>query len=187
MLARILGPQDAKRYLDLRIKAAKEEPDALTFDVERELAQAAHAGSASMFLQEQSRIHWGVEHHGSLVGVMAASRRFNVILSSHLWLWGLYVRPRFRGTSVSRYLMEAALHWAVTEPWQDRLLSSFPVQNARAKRFLDLWGFQLLIEGERMQRIPGVLPGYVVMERVRSSVRSPGAASPLPRRSLPVS
>jgi hypothetical protein len=57
------------------------------------------------------------------------------------------------------------------QPWQDRLLSSFPIHNARAERFLDRWEFQQLPEKERMQRIPGVLPGYVVVERVRSSVR----------------
>ncbi|MEL1263033.1 GNAT family N-acetyltransferase [Pseudoxanthomonas putridarboris] len=88
----------------------------------------------------------------------------------------MYVRPRYRGTSVSRNLMEAALQWAAAEPWQDRLLSSFPLHNVKAERFLDRWEFQPLSERERIQRIPGVLPGYVVVERVRSGpqLRLPG-------------
>lgn len=167
MLARVLGPQDAKRYIDLRVRASREEPAALTFEVERELAQVADTGPASIFSEDQPRIHWGVEHHRALVGVLAASRRFNVIMQSHVWLWGLYVRPRYRGTGASRALMDTVIRWSESESWQDRLLSSYPADNARAKRLLERWKFLPLPESESRHRVPGVLPGYEIVERLR--------------------
>ena len=182
MLARVLGPNDSKRYLDLRMKAAREEPESMTFDVERELAQVVGSGSVSVFMQEQPRIHWGVEHHGSLVGVFAASRRFNAVFHSHLWLWGMFVRPRYRGTGVSRVLMEAALKWSDGESKCDRLLTSFPEKNIRAERLMSRWDFRPVSEEESGRRIPGVLPGYLVVERARpgSDQRRRTADSDLP-------
>lgn len=169
MQARVLVPADSKRYLDLRTKASIEEPDAMTFDVEQELGQAKKGRPLPLLQEGQPRVHWGVEHREGLVGVLAASRRFNVVLRSHIWLWGIHVLPRYRGTTVSRELMEAAIQWSDGEPWQDRLMSGFPAHSVRARRLLERWGFQPIDDKEREQRIPGVPLGYVVMERPRAS------------------
>jgi GNAT superfamily N-acetyltransferase len=168
MQARALVPADLKRYLDLRIKASIEEPASMTFDVEHELSQAKGGRLTHLLHEGQPRVHWGVEHHHALVGVLAASRRFNVILRSHIWLWGIHVLPRYRGTTVSRELMEAAIHWSEGEPWQDRLLSGVPAHSLNARRLLDRWGFQPIDDKERQQRIPGVPSGYLVVERPRA-------------------
>ncbi|WP_425605366.1 GNAT family N-acetyltransferase [Pseudoxanthomonas putridarboris] len=166
MIARVLTPADARLYINLRRRQAKEEPDSVTIDVKSELEGLSNENpSAAIFPADPARIYWGVEHHAAIVGLLAITRRFDATLHSYLWLWGMYVRPRYRGTGVSRALMEAALLWSDGEPKQSRLFSSFPAQNRRAYQLLQRWGFSPVSQSRpSVSRVPS---DYTVVERLR--------------------
>src|SRR5688500_6017046 len=68
---------------------------------------------------------WGAMNQGRLIGVLALSRKCGGAIGEYLWLWGLYVRPPYRGTPASRALIEAALKSAEREPDGVRLFASY--------------------------------------------------------------
>ena len=107
---------------------------------------------------------WGVEHAGRLLGVIGGVSRREASGRPHLWLRDLYVRPRYRGTGVSRLLMDAALRWCEAQPSGQRLLGVRPTACRRARHFAARWGFRPLW---RIASACAEGSGYLVMERER--------------------
>jgi GNAT superfamily N-acetyltransferase len=117
-----------------------------------------------------------VRDGAQLVGVVAVSHRRSLWVTDHLWLWGLYVRPRYRGTPVSRRLMEAALAWCERQPHEARLFAAFGLDNAKAWRCFSRWSFWPPAEpaaglGELEMR-----PGDLLVERERDALTAPPCA-----------
>lgn len=168
MEVRILKGQDTRRYIELRTLAASECPWSATGNPKEEmflLADRATAGTPPH--PRQDTIVWGVNDGYLLAGTLAVSRQFNLHADNHLWLWGLYVRPRYRGTPASRLLMDAMLAWCRKIPTDERLLGSCHGSNQRARLFLTRWGFQVVALSEYPMAIQGVEAGGVLVERER--------------------
>jgi GNAT superfamily N-acetyltransferase len=110
---------------------------------------------------------WGVHDGHLLAGMLAVSRRFNVHVGNHLWLWGLYVRPRYRGTPASRLLMDAMLAWCKVQSEDECLLASCQASSQRAMLFLSRWGFHVVPVTSDLRGIMGVDAGSVLVERER--------------------
>jgi len=161
MEARILQGRDDKRYMALRTQAANERSAQSTLDLERELFLFADHSTAVIAQHGlQGTVVWGAYDGRALVGTLALSRQLGIADACYLWLWGLYVRPRYRGTPASRLLMEAMLAWCEGEPMDRRLLSSFEPSNHRGRLFLGRWGF------ERADAIPDPYLWKCVGDRV---------------------
>lgn len=146
MEVRILEERDTKRYMALRAQAANEYPKYPDRDLDRELFHFAdHPTTVMSEHTRQGTVVWGAYDGYLLVGTLAISRRFDVVAGHYLWLWGLYVRPRYRGTPASRLLMEAMLAWCGGEARDRRLLSAYDRSNEQAARFLYRWGFHPVV------------------------------------------
>lgn len=168
MEARILQERDTKRYIELRAQAVSECPGHTTGDFKEELFLLAdHATEGMSRHARQGTVVWGAHDGHLLAGTLAVSRRFNVHVGNHLWLWGLYVRPRYRGTPASRLLMDAMLVWCRNVPADERLLGSCRGSDRPARLFLARWGFQVIPAAAYPMAIQGFEKGDVLVERER--------------------
>src|SRR3546814_17991166 len=83
---------------------------------------------------------WGAFDGQVLAGVLCLSWRIGIESPDEALLWGLHVLPRYRGTAVSRLLMEAAVEWCGVNP-----LHCMPVHveraNVHACQYLGRFGF----------------------------------------------
>lgn len=168
MEARRLSDDDARAYLSLRVQAVKEDRPVLTPELQHELA--TFAGNPSRAIAAHSNegtCLWGVYDRQALAGVVAVSHRFTVQALSHLWLWGLYVRSAYRGTPVSRVLMQATLEWCEGEPPGHRLFAAYDEGNYRARQFFERWDFHAPGDGLRSLGPTAPLAGQVLVERGR--------------------
>lgn len=122
-------------------------------------------GDAYAALRRQQAVECPTHASPELMGeLVAVSRRFSARVLSYLWIWGLYVRPHYRGTPASRALVTAALAWCEQQPPEQRLFGAFEVSNVRATRFCQRFGFQRPDEGESILDRP---PGCTLVERLR--------------------
>lgn len=85
---------------------------------------------------------WGVFDRATLAGVAAATLT-PLLGDESADLWGVFVVHRYRGTAVSRFLMDAVFACCEHE-WKVRAISStFASGNAQALQFLRRFGFEL--------------------------------------------
>lgn len=162
-------PKDGSAYAALRVQEVEERPTQATTKQRDELAALTQDPAAVIgrYLANGTVI-WGAYDGQTLVGALAISRRFSVRVLTYLWIWGLYVRPHYRGTPASRALMTAALGWCELQPPAQRIFGAYDTLNLRAIRFCQRYGFLAPEEG------PGVLgdevfpPNYILVECIRT-------------------
>ena len=143
MEARQLLKMDESRYRRLRLEAANETTWQRTSELNQELT-LIDCGPASVLAKHDSdgtRV-WGAFHDMYLAGVVALSDIEIQPYESHLWLWGLYVLPRFRGTPASRCLMATAQEWAERARPGAMLMGAYHRDNRFAWQVVERFGFQ---------------------------------------------
>lgn len=143
MEARFLRPEDGRAYAALRAQQAAERAARSAWsELGTELKQLAQGADETIrhYLMTGTAV-WGAFDGPSLVGALAVSPRYAVRAGHYLWLWGLFVRPPYRGTPASRRLMEAALAWCEAQSSPRRLFGAFDPDNLQALRFCERYGF----------------------------------------------
>lgn len=160
MEVKLLKEPDTEQYAKLRLQAIGEGftvaplGHAMSF---RAMAMTGLCGDTQV---------WGAFDETRLAGVAALSNGSGIASAGYLWLWGLYVRPSYRGTPASRCLMEMALEAVERAPDEVRLLAAYAENNYRAHQLFTRWAFHPC--GSRpASRLPAVLPGEVLVERHR--------------------
>lgn len=143
MEARQLLKMDESRYRRLRLEAAGETTWQRTSELDRELSliESEPASVLASHDKAGTRI-WGVFHDMYLAGVVALSEVEMEPEEPQLWLWGLYVLPRFRGTPASRCLMGAAQEWAERARPGAVLMGAYHRDNRFAWQVVNRFDFQ---------------------------------------------
>ncbi|MCL1634939.1 GNAT family N-acetyltransferase [Luteimonas sp. SX5] len=166
MEARVLTEFEAGAYRLMRLRSVKELPSLASPEILRELTVFAErtAGLLSTYASQGTRV-WGVFDDVSLAGVVAVTRQLAQEKPKWLSLWGLYVRPGYRGTPASRVMMEAVIAWCGRQPGEPKLCTRFPRDNVRAHQLFDRYGFVEI--QEQMSRAPttGQIQTMVIMSR----------------------
>jgi GNAT superfamily N-acetyltransferase len=107
--------------------------------------------------------HYLGEQDGRVVGV--ASGGVNDRYPSTLWLYGMYVTPRARGTGIAKQLVEVVAQWA-----RDQGVSSLYLHVAapmiRARTFYERMGFRATGDVMVMDRDPVIELVTMVMTLV---------------------
>lgn len=167
MEARCLLLKDGSAYAALRVQEVEEQPTQATTEQRDELAALKYdpATVIGRYLANGTVI-WGAYDGQTLVGALAISRRFSVRVLTYLWVWGLYVRPHYRGTPASRALMTAALGWCEQQSPAQRVFGAYDTLNLRAIHFCQRYGFLAPEEGPAVLGDEACPPSYVLVECV---------------------
>lgn len=149
MHVRLLTEADAEAYRGLRVKSVDEAPDLTGPEVMRELSMyaKARAGVLSCYGAEGTRV-WGAFDEGMLVGVVATTRSLERRDHGRVRLWGLYVRPEYRGTVAPQCLMRAAIDWGARQPDVAVIVLHVGRGGWRARRLFHRFGFEMVADEE---------------------------------------
>lgn len=114
VVVRPIVESDLAQYRDLRLEALRLEPAAFGEDHAEALARAG-----SEWLERLRRQVGGAHsavlvaaNGGALVGMAGVYREHGAKRRHNATVWGVYVRPGWRGAGVGGSLMAAALDWA---------------------------------------------------------------------------
>lgn len=168
MEARPLSRLDERGYRNLREQAAREGPLTQTSELQRELElfDQIHDSVMKVYEIRGTRV-WGAFDDITLTGAVALSPVLLQGRARQLWLWGMYVYPRYRGTPASRLLMEAVLAWGERQYGGSSIMGSFHKNNRHAWQMVMRFGFAATGAHEELSTAGLVPPDHVVVECTR--------------------
>ena len=132
---RQLTPGDAALYRSIRLAGLKESPEAFGSTFEAEFTRPL----AWFFNRLSSSEVFGAFLDAEILGVAGLAVRQGEKEAHKGLLWGMYVRPRARGTGVARRLVEAVI--AHAGPRVELIQLSVVVGNEPARRLYASLGF----------------------------------------------
>jgi GNAT superfamily N-acetyltransferase len=165
MEARELLRVDEPRYRRLRLEAAKETSWQRTGELQKELVLFEQEGDGviAAYVAQGTRL-WGAFHETHLAGAVGLSLVPRSAGMKQLWLWGLYVTPRFRGTPASRCLMAIAQNWGEKHFPGGVLMGAYHRDNRHAWQLVERFGFHPSPWQAEAEHANLVTPEEVVVE-----------------------
>ncbi|HEY5729543.1 MAG TPA: GNAT family N-acetyltransferase [Anaerolineales bacterium] len=111
VIIREVSLADVEKFRELRLHALKESPTAFSADYELNASYPA-----SFWKGRLKPDHYGVimvaEHEEQLIGMTGIRRGESAKTKHSAGIWGVYVRPEWRGLRIAEGLMDLCLEWA---------------------------------------------------------------------------
>ena len=107
-------PSDAAALRDLRLEALASFPEAFSSDYETSSLETENDWAARLerHVDSDENVIYLAEAGEELVGMTGLFRNMRVKVRHAGMIWGVYVRPAWRGLRVSEALINACLGWA---------------------------------------------------------------------------
>lgn len=141
MHVRRLTPADAFEFQALRLAGLKDEPlsFASSYEEEKDLPVSTIEDRLAI---KPDRGPFGAFENESLVGLVALGREDLNKLSHKALIWGMYVKPEFRGKGIARALICEALSLARSVPEVKQVNLCANARNLAAIRLYESLGFK---------------------------------------------
>lgn len=142
ILIRAASPADAVQFRELRLGALQESPIAFSADYQKNLNHplkhwedmlTMHADESTIFL---------AEHENHLIGTTGIARGGSPKTRHNAWVWGVYVKPEWRGLHIAEELIRSCLTWARARRIVTAKLGVAAI-NKSAVRCYERCGFQI--------------------------------------------
>jgi len=141
---RLVRISEVAAFRDLRLEALRTHPEAFAADYASDLARPIE------FWQERVRNNMGddqgaifvAEANGTLAGMVGVRRHEGVKVHHGAMLWGVYVRPEWRGMDLAQALIAACLGWARTAGLRQVRLGVATTNGAAIRSYVES-GFQV--------------------------------------------
>ena len=130
---RRLTPEDAESFQAFRMAALKTAPTAFGSSFEEELNFPPSVIEGRLAIRPD-RGPFGAFEDGELVGLVALGRENLKNLAHKCLVWGMYVKPEYRGKGIAQALLEEALSLARSVPEVLQVNLSVNASNASAIR-----------------------------------------------------
>jgi len=111
VLIREANPTDATRYRELRLSALLDSPTAFSADYQINLNHPMGFWESRLTFDEQG-ILFLAEYENTLVGMTGIGRGETPKTKHGAYVWGVYVRPAWRGLHLAEALIEICADWA---------------------------------------------------------------------------
>ena len=112
ILIREANPADAPPFRELRLEALRDSPIEFSADYEKNVNQLLQHWQEMLTMQPDESTLFLAEHEDHLIG-MTGVRRGSAPKTRHSALvWGVYVRPQWRGLHIAEELIKSCLMWA---------------------------------------------------------------------------
>ncbi len=103
---------DVDSFRELRLEALKNHPTAFGADYEEALARPNEHWQERVKMDKDQEALFFAESHGQLVGMTGIFRSSSKKSHHDSNIWGVYVRPEWRGRHISETLVRSCLKWA---------------------------------------------------------------------------
>ena len=104
---------DAAEFRELRLQALQNAPTAFSADYEVNLAQPNSYWEDRLTFDEYGIIFFA-SHENELVGTTGIRQGESPKTKHGAFIWGVYVRPEWRGLHIAEALIETCIQWAKT-------------------------------------------------------------------------
>jgi len=114
ILLREAKPTDAIPFRELRLGALQDSPIAFTADYHKNLSHPPKYWEDLLTMQADESTIFLAAHEDNLIGMTGIARGGSPKTKHGAWIWGVYVKPEWRGLHIAEELIKACIAWAKT-------------------------------------------------------------------------
>jgi RimJ/RimL family protein N-acetyltransferase len=103
---------NAVQFRELRLGALQDSPIAFSADYQRNLGQPPKHWEDMLTMHNDESTIFLAEQDGKLVGMTGIARGGSPKTRHSAWVWGVYVRPEWRGLHIAEELIRSCFSWA---------------------------------------------------------------------------
>jgi RimJ/RimL family protein N-acetyltransferase len=103
---------DLEPFRQLRLEALQNHPTAFGQDYDEIVLRPLTYWDQTLRINREERNIYLAEHDNELVGMTGIARGLTKKIRHNASIWGVYVRPGWRGRHISEALLQACLDWA---------------------------------------------------------------------------
>ena len=107
-------PMDAIQFRELRLYALQDSPTAFSADYQKNLSHSAQYWEDLLTMHPDESTIFLAGHETSLIGATGIVRGGTPKTRHSATVWGVYVRPEWRGLHIAETLINACFTWART-------------------------------------------------------------------------
>lgn len=111
ILVRHAASSDIDAFRELRLEALKNHPTAFGADYEESASRPTEDWYERLNIEKSEEALFFAEHNSQLVGMAGIFRGSKKSLHNST-IWGVYVKPEWRGHHLSEKLIRSCLNWA---------------------------------------------------------------------------
>ncbi|RPJ24604.1 MAG: GNAT family N-acetyltransferase [Chloroflexi bacterium] len=112
ILIREAKPADAVQFRELRLGALQDSPIAFTADYQKNLSHSLKYWEDMLTMQADESTIFLAEHKSKLIGMTGIARGSSPKTRHGAWIWGVYVKPEWRGLHIAEEFINACCAWA---------------------------------------------------------------------------
>ena len=107
------NPGDAIQFRELRLYALQDSPTAFSADFQRNLGHPPQYWEDMLTLQADESIILLADYEHQFVGMTGVARGGSPKTRHSAMIWGVYVRPEWRGLHLAEELIKSCFTWAM--------------------------------------------------------------------------
>jgi RimJ/RimL family protein N-acetyltransferase len=142
ILIREASPADAAEFRELRLGALQDSPIAFSADYQKNLNHPLKHWEDMLTMHADESTIFFAEYEKNLIGTTGIARGGSPKTRHSAWVWGVYVRPEWRGLHIAEELIRSCFTWAKTRSIVTAKLGVAAV-NKSAVRCYERCGFQI--------------------------------------------
>jgi GNAT superfamily N-acetyltransferase len=112
ILIREANPTDAFQFRELRLEALQDSPIAFSADYQKNLSHPAKYWEDLLAVQPDESTIFLATNEGDLIGMTGIARANSPKTRHAAWIWGVYVRPPWRGLRIAEEMINSCFIWA---------------------------------------------------------------------------
>lgn len=112
IVIREANPTDAVQFRELRLYALQESPVAFTADYHRNVSQPAQYWEDTLTMHADDSTIFLAQYENNLIGMTGIVRGGTPKTRHTVTIWGVYVKPEWRGLRIAEALINACFTWA---------------------------------------------------------------------------
>jgi len=140
---RILVPEDAETFRDIRLEGLFESPDSFGLTYEEYLIRDIEVIKRGLEAKSGSFTLGAFDSSSQLIGVIGFVQEQSIKFKHKGFVWGMYVRSGYRNQGVGRRLVEQVIEQAKQIEDLEQINLCVVVGNENAKSLYELIGFHV--------------------------------------------
>lgn len=112
VLIREARATDAAQFRELRLEALQDSPIAFSADYEKTSNQPLKYWQDTLTMQVDESTIFLAAGEDTLIGMTGIARGSSPKTRHSAWIWGVYVRPEWRGLHIAEELIRSCFGWA---------------------------------------------------------------------------